>query len=720
MSSIDQAVVEAAIAAEPKRLGRDQAAAVRVLCREGPGVRALKAPAGYGKTTAVHAAATANQSAGRPVIAVAPTHKAVAELRATGLDAHTVARLRCQLRETPLAPNTTVIVDETSQIGTRDAAVVLDAVAATPAAEVWFVGDARQAQSVAAGGLAPELERLAEHGAIPAAVLEVNRRQRHPAERAALARYRAGDLDTSKTIRTDHGWEHELPTPGDTRQALAVAAVKDADRYRAEHVAVLAVSHADCEDLADRIRAVRAARGELRGPTLTGPGWGPDPRVYAAGDRVLVHANLDHASGWRVHNGSTGTVLTVTADGLDVLLDPGDQVHLRRNLVGGFRPDGTPNVSHAWARTVDGAQGGTWRQVHLLGTPALDRFTGYVGQSRGQAPTHTWNTRAEADHPLSLLADDRVTGRGRARRHATRRSQDPRRPRRPLEPRQPPPRRAGRARRGCRHTTSRPASQSPEGTRQARAAPSTSTTGPSKDSPSARTSAPGWGRSSESAEADVTRWPAADEALAGAHRRLERAAQALRGADADIARLEQAAAARAAWDHAHGWRVNRIAGIDDTLAHHWAEVALRAVRADDPLAFGTDRLRAAHATFREDLGRLTASLPSDRRDALARARTDLRHHEHELRVLNRELAQARTAVEVASRRRWGRRDRPGIEQAHARLEAARSELAQAVDLVARSRQTVAEERQAVADWSAAMRATADQRVRPHLGCRRHR
>jgi conjugative relaxase-like TrwC/TraI family protein len=709
VSSVGQAVVEAAIAAEPKRLGRDQAAAVRVLCREGPGVRALKAPAGYGKTTAVHAAATANQSAGRPVIAVAPTHKAVAELRATSLEAYTVARLRCQLRETPLAPKTTVIVDETSQIGTRDAAVVVDAVAATPAAEVWFVGDARQAQSVAAGGLAPELERLAEHGAIPAAVLEVNRRQRHPAERAALARYRAGDLDTSKTIRTDHGWEHELPTPGDTRQALAVAAVKDADRYRAEQIAVLAVSHADCEDLSDRIRAVRAARGELRGPTLTGPGWGPDPRVYAAGDRVLVHANLDDASGWRVHNGSTGTVLTVTAGGLDVLLDPGDQVHLRRNLVGGFRPDGTPNVSHAWARTVDGAQGGTWRQVHLLGTPALDRFTGYVGQSRGQAPTHTWNTRAEADHPLGLLADDRSPGE--AVLDAMRRDQaktlaahdDPwtldnrlraeRDEHAAVVATRPPDPRANLH--GARGRLARAIDEhrwAVEGLAQRE---------------NERAGLGPLVRIRRGGRDQVAR---ADEALAGAHRRLERAEQALRGADADIGRLEQAAAARAAWDHAHGWRVNRIAGIDDTLAQHWAEVALRAVRADDPLAFGTDRLRAAHATFRDDLGRLTASLPPDRRHALARARTDLRHHEHELRVLNRELAQARTAVDVASRRRWGRRDRPGIEQARARLEAARSALPQAVDLVARSRQTVAEERQALADWSAAMRASADQRA----------
>jgi hypothetical protein len=59
--------------------------------------------------------------------------------------------------------------------------------------------------------------------------------------------------------------------------------------------------------------------------------------------------------------------------------------------------DGRPQVSHAWARTIDGVQGGTWDQVHLLATPALDRYRGYVGQSRSICPTHTWNT---TPHPI--------------------------------------------------------------------------------------------------------------------------------------------------------------------------------------------------------------------------------------------------------------------------------------------------------------------------------
>ena len=59
---------------------------------------------------------------GGPVVVVAPTHKAVAELRAAGLDAQTIARFACSSTDQPIAADTTVVVDEMSQVATRDAA----------------------------------------------------------------------------------------------------------------------------------------------------------------------------------------------------------------------------------------------------------------------------------------------------------------------------------------------------------------------------------------------------------------------------------------------------------------------------------------------------------------------------------------------------------------------------------------------------------------------
>ncbi len=407
-SSIDDTLLEQAIAITPKPLGVDQADAVRVLCGEGASVRVLAAPAGFGKTTALHAAALAQRAARRDVVVLATTHKAVGELQSAGLDAQTTAHFLTHVRDEPVRAGTTVIVDEVSQLGTRQAGALVDIVARVSDAQLWCVGDSHQAQPVAAGGLVTELARAAAHQLIPLATLTHNRRQRDPAERDALARLRKSDVDASQQIRAAHGWEHEHDTVGETREALAAAAVADADYHGVDHVAVLAVSHADCEDLADRIRTLRTARGELRGPTISGPGWGLQRRTYAAGDRILVHANLAPRSERGIHNGATGTVLSVSSGGAEVRFDDSRHVFLPTEFISGCRPDGTPNISHAWARTVDGAQGGTWQHVHLLGTPALDHYTGYVGQSRGRQPTHTWNTRPEPDHPTRLLADQRT------------------------------------------------------------------------------------------------------------------------------------------------------------------------------------------------------------------------------------------------------------------------------------------------------------------------
>ena len=711
LSAIPMREVGAAIVAEDKTLGKDQVEAVRMLCGAGPSVRALVAPAGYGKTTALHAAATAARAAGHPVVALAPTHKAVAELRAAGLDAHTIARFRVGLADAPLAAGAVVIVDETSQVATRDAAAIAEAVAATAGAQVWWVGDARQAQAVAAAGLATHLEVLAAEGRIPAAGLRENRRQHHPAERKALARYRAGDVDASHEIRTDHGWEHQAAAPADTRQGLASAATVDADRLGAEHVAVLAVSHADCEDLADRIRALRAERGELRGPTLTGPAWGSDPRTYAAGDRVLVHANPHHGGERPVHNGSAGTVLAVGASGMSVVVDGEDRtVVLDAGFVAGRRHDGTPNVSDAWARTVDGAQGGTWRQVHLLGTPALDRHTGYVGQSRGQHPTHTWNTRPDAEHPLSLLADEREPAEAvldAMRRHDPKQLaavDDPWVLDRALRAEygthaaviagRPPDHRHDLDR--LRHAADRAEREHAEAQRGlAGAQQALDGLGPLT-------------RLRRGGRDEIAR---AEQAHQRAERRLGDAADAVDKVRIGLAHFETAVSARESWDDQHAWRIERVAEIDDTLAHHWADVTLRAVRADDPLAFGQDLLRQARHTYRGDLQRINASLPPDRHDHLARAEADLRHHENNFDHHRRAVRRAQADLDQARPRRWGRRDQHAIERVEATISLAQADLQRTADNVADGKTQVENESEAVRAYQAAIDETAGDRRR---------
>ncbi len=209
------------------RLGEDQVAAVRLLCGPGGSVRCVLAPAGFGKTAMVHAAAAVAAEAGRPVLGVATTGKAVAELEGAGLPSTTIAHLRIVLTDRPLAAGAVVVLDEVSQTSTRDAEVVLAAVAAAPGAQVWVLGDAKQGQPVLAGGLAHELATRAAAGAVPAATLTVNRRQADPDDRRALVLLRSGRPAESQAARDEHGWEHQADTPEATRQAMADAVVAD-------------------------------------------------------------------------------------------------------------------------------------------------------------------------------------------------------------------------------------------------------------------------------------------------------------------------------------------------------------------------------------------------------------------------------------------------------------------------------------------------------------
>ncbi len=234
---------------------------------------------------------------------------------------------------------------------------------------------------------------------------------------------------------------------------MTAAVVADMAVHGPDRVAALAVTHADCEALADRIRAELTEQGIIAGPHLEGPGW-TTARRYQTGDRILLHAHSNPylADGTRLTNGTVATILHVTTGGLIVRPDGQDQhAWLSQNFITAKGPDGRPKISHAWARTIDGVQGGTWDQVHLLATPALDGYRGYVGQSRSIQPTHTWNTipptSDDDDHGGRLVRPHSTPADQIAAALARTQPQDLRRHRRPLPRRRshpsrtrPPPR----------------------------------------------------------------------------------------------------------------------------------------------------------------------------------------------------------------------------------------------------------------------------------------
>jgi conjugative relaxase-like TrwC/TraI family protein len=597
--AIDPAMVGATVASAA-RLGDDQAAAVDTLCAAGPALRALISPAGYGKTTTVATAVEAARRAGRPVLAVSTTNQAVDQLRQVGIPAMTVARFALDGGE--LQRGCVVVVDEFSQLPTREADTILAAAASCSEAMVWMVGDPLQAQPVGAGGLAHWIAEQARHGMLPVAELTVNRRQADPTERQALTHFRHGDITHSQQLRDTAGWEHHHLNRDQALTAMAAAVLADLDVHGPDRVAALAVSHADCEALADRLRADLADQDRITGPALQGPGWA-GPRQYQAGDHILLHADADVADGSRLTNGSMATVTAVTAAGLTVTRDRwADGVLLPADFVTGRGVDGRPQVSHAWARTIDGVQGGTWDQVHLLATPALDRYRGYVGQSRSIQPTHTWNSTPQPidDHggrlvqPYSTPAEQIAAALARAQTKTFAAVDDPHRYERHL-----------RAEQAAHQSVldQRPPDVADElrGAEQVIA---------------------GRQRDLDDAEDRLAHWQEEHQRTGGLHgltrQRREQHHRAANQVDFlagvvddhrprldharrqrdDLLRRQEAAAA---FDQANAWRVERIYDLNHQLERHWTLAVLDAARDGYPAAHGIHRLRAARDTIFEQI-----------------------------------------------------------------------------------------------------------------------
>ncbi len=665
----DAAVLEAAEVGVV--LGADQREAVGVVCGAGGGVRCVLAPAGFGKTAMVATGSRVAAGAGRPVLGVATTAKAVAELDGAGVDSMTIAALRRAFdRDGPLEEGTVLVLDEVSQASTRDAETVLAAVAGCTDGELWVLGDPRQGQPVLAGGLADHLAGKVAAGEVPGGVLVENRRQVDGEDREALRLLRDGGAEASQTIRTEQGWEHDCGSPSASRDNLADTAVADMGRHGPDRVAVLCVSHSDAEDLANRIRHRLTADGVIRGPALEGQGWA-GPRQFQEGDRVLFHTRYAGRDSGIV-NGTTATIESVEPTGLTVRLDTkpatrhstrpdtrpdqeGDVsrvVIVEAGFVVGTRPDGSPNLSHAWARTIDGAQGGTWQTAHLLGTPALDQYRGYVGQSRSREPTHTWNTTpAPAVDHGGIPADDREPAEQVL--VALNRTPD-----------------ASLAANSDPYTLDRElrtlideheavlADRPPDQTEQIAAAEGAvdhaqlnhaAATGQLDQARASRDNVNPLGLLTREGRAERR---VLDLNIEQAQQQYEDTLTPLTEAEAALTRALASQTDRADFDRAEGWRSTEVVDLQRRLDDHWAHVAVTCAQADDPLAYGVDVLRRslAHHTDRLDL--LDQQIPPDRSRELTDARHDLAAAVDGRDRASQDLRDARNRLEAATASRW--------------------------------------------------------------------
>ena len=346
-------------------LGGDQQAVVgRILT--GSDLANVVGYAGTGKSAMLGVARDAWQRAGYRVQGAALSGIAAENLEAgSGIASRTLASLEhqwAQGREL-LTDRDVLVIDEAGMIGTRQMERVLSE-AEKRGAKVVLVGDPEQLQAIEAGAA---FRSIAErHGAHE---LTTVRRQR-----AAWQRDATRWLATERTAEAiaayaDHGAVHAAPTREQARSALIER--WDRERSASPNASRIILTHTneEVQALNGLARERMHAAGALRDEVAVGTERGVRP--FARGDRVLF---LRNDRGLGVKNGSLGTVESVGAARMAVLLDDGRSV--------AFDLKGYAQIDHGYAATIHKAQGMTVDRVHVLATPGLDRHSAYVALSR--------------------------------------------------------------------------------------------------------------------------------------------------------------------------------------------------------------------------------------------------------------------------------------------------------------------------------------------------
>jgi conjugative relaxase-like TrwC/TraI family protein len=358
---------------DPKRkCSRDwfndgQKAAVRHVLGSRDRVMIIRGVAGTGKTTLEQEIDEALAEAGKPVVALAQSVKASREVlrqEAGFATADTVARFLKDEQMQEAARGGVILVDEASQLGTRDMLRVFE-LAEGLNARILLVGDKRQHRSVTAG---EPLKLLEERAGLPVAeVTEILRQQGDYKKAAGLLS--EGRTEEAFEELDKLGWIKQVDDADRDKQlATAYLEAVSEKKRNGEHKSALVVSptHAEGDRITAAIRQGLKAQGQLTGERVV-TAWVPahltdaqkaDPTEYERGYLLQFHQNAPgYTKGSRLTVGEGAEPPAKLAKRFEVYrptqlaLAAGDRI---RVTAGGKTKDGKHRLSNGSLLTVQG------------------------------------------------------------------------------------------------------------------------------------------------------------------------------------------------------------------------------------------------------------------------------------------------------------------------------------------------------------------------------
>ncbi|WP_371223673.1 AAA family ATPase [Orientia tsutsugamushi] len=342
-------------------VSEEQKQALRHILLSTSGVRVLRGRAGTGKSYVLAKAYKLATNRGQKVIGIAPTHKAVSELKSKGYTEVYTVKGFLYNRKKIFMQDSLIVVDEAGMVGTK-AYAELFRVVRNNNCQLILAGDEKQLASIERGGMFEILSNI-----FGSHVLVNIRRQSENWSREAAMEFAESNILSGITLLRQNNCVKFDNTLIDSMSKLIYD--WSLSKFKPHEKLVITVRNKDVDILNSSIRSLLKANGTLQGTEYRRSIAGRK-ESYMAGDRIVFQTSDKDL---QIQNSEFATLTSVSKNKFIAKTDTGKEVSFDPSEI---------QFKHGYASTVYKVQGASIKDVYVLHNGASNISSSYVAMTR--------------------------------------------------------------------------------------------------------------------------------------------------------------------------------------------------------------------------------------------------------------------------------------------------------------------------------------------------
>ncbi|SPR02724.1 ATP-dependent DNA helicase [Orientia tsutsugamushi] len=342
-------------------VSEEQKQALRHILLSTSGVRVLRGRAGTGKSYVLIKAHKLATNRRQKVIGLAPTHKAVSELKSKGYTEVYTVKGFLYNRKKIFMQGSLIVVDEAGMVGTK-AYAELFRVVRNNYCQLILAGDEKQLASIERGGM---FEMLSNN--FGSHVLIDIRRQSENWSRKAATKFAESNILSGITLLR----QNKCVKFDNTLQDSISKLIYDwsLSKFKLHEKLVITVRNKDVDILNSSIRSLLKANGTLQGTEYRRSIAGRK-ESYMAGDRIVFQKSDKDL---QIQNSEFATLTSVNKNEFVAKTDAGKEVSFDPSKI---------QFKHGYASTIYKAQGASIKDVYVLHNGVSNISSSYVAMTR--------------------------------------------------------------------------------------------------------------------------------------------------------------------------------------------------------------------------------------------------------------------------------------------------------------------------------------------------